>query len=75
LFDNTYQRYLIGVFRDRLPFQDVPINLQLRDKRRDAGDAEDEPESQAVKGKKPARLGRSGPRGKKRGPAELWDDV
>ncbi|HEV3444637.1 MAG TPA: ribosome biogenesis GTPase Der [Gemmataceae bacterium] len=34
LFDNTYQRYLLKTFRDHLPFQDVPIKLYLRHKRR-----------------------------------------
>jgi GTP-binding protein len=36
LFDNTYQRYLVKTFRDQLPFQDVPIKLYLRNKRRGA---------------------------------------
>jgi GTP-binding protein len=35
LFDNTYQRYLIKNFRDRLPFADVPIKLYLRHRQRD----------------------------------------
>jgi GTP-binding protein len=35
LFDNTYQRYLLKTFRDRLPFHDVPIKLYLRHKRRE----------------------------------------
>jgi GTP-binding protein len=35
LFDNTYQRYLLKTFRDQLPFQEVPIQLYLRKKRRD----------------------------------------
>ncbi len=30
LFDATYQRYLINVFRTKLPFKDVPIKLYLR---------------------------------------------
>jgi GTPase len=30
LFDATYQRYLLNVFRERLPFHDVPIKLYLR---------------------------------------------
>jgi GTP-binding protein len=30
LFDATYQRYLLNVFRDKLPFRDVPIKLYLR---------------------------------------------
>src|SRR5260221_1600781 len=35
LFDNTYQRYLLKVFRDQLPFSEVPIKLYLRRKRRE----------------------------------------
>lgn len=30
LFDPTYHRYLLNVFRERLPFHDVPIKLYLR---------------------------------------------
>lgn len=30
LFDPTYQRYLLNVFRERLPFRDIPIKLYLR---------------------------------------------
>ncbi len=30
LFDQTYQRYLLNVFRERLPFKDIPIKLYLR---------------------------------------------
>ena len=30
LFDATYQRYLLNVFRERLPFKDIPIKLYLR---------------------------------------------
>src|SRR5262249_59640240 len=35
LFDNTYQRYLLKTFRDRLPFADVPIKLYLRHRTRE----------------------------------------
>jgi GTP-binding protein len=35
LFDNTYQRYLLKLFRDQLPFSEVPIKLYLRRKRRE----------------------------------------
>jgi GTP-binding protein len=35
LFDNTYQRYLLKVLHDQLPFHDVPIKLYLRQKRRE----------------------------------------
>ena len=30
LFDAPYQRYLLNVFRQRLPFRDIPIKLYLR---------------------------------------------
>lgn len=30
LFDATYQRYLLNVFREKLPFHDVPIKLYMR---------------------------------------------
>jgi GTP-binding protein len=42
LFDNTYQRYLIKYFRDHLPFNDVPIKLFLRAKKRDQAPPADE---------------------------------
>lgn len=38
--DATYQRYLLGVLREQLPFSEVPIKLYLR--RREAGDRRDE---------------------------------
>jgi GTP-binding protein len=40
--DRTYQRYLLGVFRDHLPFGEVPIKLYLR--RRD--EKRSQPDSQ-----------------------------
>ena len=30
IFEATYQRYLLNVFREKLPFHDVPIKLYLR---------------------------------------------
>ena len=30
LFDSTYQRYLLNVFREKLPFHDIPVKLYLR---------------------------------------------
>ncbi len=30
LFDPTYQRYLLNIFREKLPFRDIPIKLYLR---------------------------------------------
>jgi GTPase len=34
LFDPTYHRYLLNVFREQLPFRDVPIKLHVRHKRK-----------------------------------------
>ncbi len=39
-FDNTYRRYLLGVFRDELDFGEVPIKLYLR--KRDSHSGRDE---------------------------------
>ena len=39
----TYRRYLLGVFRDQLPFSEVPIKLYLR--KRESGDTRDDIES------------------------------
>jgi GTP-binding protein len=48
LFDNTYQRYLLKMFRTHLPFADVPIKLYLRHKRReDRQPVEEQPEAAA----------------------------
>jgi GTP-binding protein len=33
LFDATYQRYLLNVFREKLPFRDIPIKLYLRSRK------------------------------------------
>ena len=33
LFDATYQRYLLNVFREKLPFRDIPIKLYMRSRR------------------------------------------
>lgn len=45
-----YQRYLLGVFRDELPFGEVPIKLYLR--RRESADTRDEIEARLGKKKK-----------------------
>jgi GTPase len=34
LFDATYQRYLLNVFREKLPYHDIPIKLYLRSRSR-----------------------------------------
>ena len=33
LFDATYQRYLLNVFREKLPFHDIPVKLYLRSRK------------------------------------------
>jgi GTP-binding protein len=43
LFDNTYQRYLLKMFRDHLPFLEVPIKMYLRAKRRGDQEPVEEP--------------------------------
>ena len=32
LFNPTYQRYLLNVFREKLPFHDIPLKLYLRNR-------------------------------------------
>ncbi len=54
LFDNTYQRYLVKTFRDRLGFSDVPIKLYLR--RKQAGDEQPADEEPADSSKPRKRL-------------------
>jgi GTPase len=45
LFDNTYQRYLVKTIRDQLQFNDVPVKLYLRRKRRGEQPVADEAEA------------------------------
>jgi GTP-binding protein len=42
-----YQRYLLGVFREKLPFCEVPIKLYLR--RRERTDSRDEVDAKLAK--------------------------
>jgi GTPase len=74
LFDNTYQRYLLKVFRDQLPFREVPIKLVLRDRSREEGGASAPAEDLT----EPAPSAKGpGPRKAKQAKArkpELWDD-
>jgi GTP-binding protein len=87
LFDNTYRRYLVKTFRDRLPFGDVPIKLHLR-KRGEGGTAVEETDDVPAEAiaeetaKRPPRrkptsaAPRKKPAKKKRlGGSELWTDV
>jgi GTP-binding protein len=82
LFDPTYQRYLLKMFRDHLPFTDVPLKLYLRHKHRGEESAEGEKEStpktkrklasQPARGS-PSGKGRKGDRDRKA--PELWKDL
>ncbi|MBX6313803.1 MAG: ribosome biogenesis GTPase Der [Isosphaeraceae bacterium] len=51
LFDATYQRYLLNVFREKLPFHDIPIKLYLRTRTQSEGRA---PASEDRRGREPA---------------------
>jgi GTP-binding protein len=56
LFDRTYQRYLVKTFRDKLPFNDVPIKLYLRKRtREDAPPIEETPRQTAAPAPKPKK--------------------
>jgi GTP-binding protein len=39
LFDESWKRYLLGVFREELPFHEVPIKLYLRTRSRSESEA------------------------------------
>jgi GTP-binding protein len=58
LFDNTYQRYLIKTFRDRLGFADVPIRLHLRRKAREDRAPSEETPSEMQVAPPPGRKGK-----------------
>lgn len=83
LFDPTYKRYLLKVFREHLPFRDVPIKLELRSRHGrpveasvDAETAPADAPTQTVKEKpKQIRAAAKKLAGKRRkdAPAELWD--
>ncbi len=74
LFSNTYQRYLLNTFRDRLPFRDVPIKLYLRSRQGGEGSEDkDDAEETAVEPRKArSAAARSKPKRRKR--SELWED-
>jgi GTPase len=56
LFDNTYQRYLVKTFRDKLPFNDVPIKLYMRKRtREDAPPIEEAPRPVEAPAPKPKK--------------------
>jgi GTP-binding protein len=75
LFDNTYQRYLLKMFRDHLPFREVPIKMYLRHKNRSERGpvltGAPEPANEVAQ-KNPAGVKKARRRGKKE--PELWRD-
>jgi GTP-binding protein len=40
LFEPTYQRYLLNVFREKLPFRDIPVKLYLRSRKQSESGAQ-----------------------------------
>ncbi|MGL4553413.1 MAG: ribosome biogenesis GTPase Der [Gemmataceae bacterium] len=63
LFDNTYVRYLTRTFRDRLPFNECALRVELRARKRAELEAGEGVEVKPRRGKKKAAA------------PELWDDV
>ena len=55
LFDQPYQRYLLNVFRQKLPFRDVPIKLYLRARTQSDPDAPKDIDLSADSGNRLAR--------------------
>ncbi len=53
LFDMSHQRYLLGVFRDSLPYAEVPIKLHLRHRNKDEPLPKDSIETGAKKLEQP----------------------
>jgi GTP-binding protein len=74
LFDPPYLRYLTKIFRDHLPFNDVPIKLLLRERGGDGKPGERRDDSAAPEeasrptARRPARK-------KKLEPSDVWRDV
>lgn len=90
LFDPPYRRYLEKVFRDHLPFNDIPIKLYLRAKNReDQIPVEDEDATSTTRAKarhledqkptqRPVRGKRVGNQSNRKGKpveSELWQDL
>jgi len=79
LFDQTYPRFLLKAFRDRLPFADVPIKLYLRRRQRggDTTDLSARPAAskRAESDTKKAGVNRRKGSKRQRQKSELWKDV
>jgi GTP-binding protein len=79
LFDNTYQRYLLNIFREQLPFREVPVKMYLRKRLQSeqTGEPEDReaPQSRVKKSRPPTQKLGHRPRPRKGGGRpELWKD-
>ncbi len=80
LFDTTYQRYLLNVFREKLPFHDIPIKLYLRARSQSLPGGSSEPaeiDPTADQGPRLARPKLSAPassRSRKSGPERIAGD-
>jgi GTP-binding protein len=59
LFDATYQRYLLNVFREKLPFHDIPIKLSLRARTQSDPHGESSGDPTADAGPREARAARA----------------
>jgi GTP-binding protein len=77
LFDNTYQRYLLKTFRDRLPFGEVPIKLYLRRRNREdqAPVAGSEPRTKKTARRKAGHVEPAKPAPASRTDDGLWQDI
>jgi GTPase len=82
LFDATYQRYLLKMFRDHLVFTDVPIKLYLRHKHREEEKADSQEVQPAKEPRDAAKRRVAEPNSKKsrkpgrgRPTPELWKDL
>ncbi|MEX0865973.1 MAG: hypothetical protein WD030_01355, partial [Pirellulales bacterium] len=52
-FSPTYRRYLLNVFRDNLPFAEVPIKLYLRRRESSEGGSTDDKIDRTESGQRP----------------------
>jgi GTP-binding protein len=78
LFDEPYLRYLLKCLRERLPYAEVPIRLQMRLRGR-AGQLRargmDEAESEPVASQRSAAVSRKLPSRRTRTKPDVWRDV
>ena len=77
LFDDIYRRYLLNVFRDQLPFAEVPVKLEFRSRHESRSRSTDDGEGIPLEAQEPKPEPKPRtiqPRRRKRGDkSELWD--